>query len=82
MLQKLENRLKRYRPTTRTKGEAGHAAVLIAVTQSTHPKLLLTRRADHPSSHAGEVALPSGKHDSGDSSLMDTALCESTVAIG
>lgn len=82
MLQKLENRLNRYRPTAVTKGETEQAAVLIAVTQSAHPKLLLTRRADHLSSHAGEVALPGGKRDSGDSSLMDTALRESREEIG
>ena len=82
MLRKLENRLIRYQPDNPLKGQGDQAAVLIAITQSEHPGVLLTRRADGLSSHAGEVALPGGKRDSSDASLLDTALRESAEEIG
>lgn len=54
------------------------AAVLMAFTDDpAQPELILTRRAAHLSSHAGEVAFPGGKRDPGDSSLLVTALRES-----
>ncbi len=59
------------------------AAVLIALTDDPEdPELILTRRASHMSTHAGEVALPGGKWDSSDSSLLQTALRESEEEIG
>jgi len=82
MLRKLENRLNRYPPTTQLREQTEQAAVLIAVTRSNHPKLLLTRRAENLSSHAGEVALPGGKYDSKDASLLHTALRETREEIG
>jgi 8-oxo-dGTP pyrophosphatase MutT (NUDIX family) len=82
MLQELENRLIRYQPETPVRGQGDEAAVLIAVTQSKRPRLLLTRRADGLSSHAGEVALPGGKRDRSDASLLDTALRETAEEVG
>lgn len=54
------------------------AAVLIAITDSEHsPSMVLTRRASHMNSHAGEVAFPGGKVEPADDNLIVTALRES-----
>ena len=58
------------------------AAVLLAITDEEHPKIILTKRAAHMRRHAGEVAFPGGKRDAADSSLMETALRESEEEIG
>lgn len=58
------------------------ASVLVAITHERHPKLLLTRRAAHMNSHAGEVSCVGGKHDRGDGNNVVTALreaCEETA---
>ncbi|WP_227832325.1 NUDIX hydrolase [Psychrobacter sanguinis] len=58
------------------------AAVLVVITNEAHPKMLLTRRAAHLSSHAGEVSFAGGKHDTGDGNNVVTALreaCEETA---
>ena len=58
------------------------ASVLVAITHERHPKLLLTRRAAHMNSHAGEVSCVGGKHDAGDGNNVITALreaCEETA---
>lgn len=52
------------------------AAVLIPLTNEPLPELVLTKRADHLTSHAGEVAFPGGKKDPEDSDLVATALRE------
>ena len=52
------------------------ASVLVAITNEPRPKLLLTRRAVHLSSHAGEVSYAGGKHDKGDGNNVFTALRE------
>lgn len=52
------------------------AAVLMALTREDVPRLILTRRAQHMNSHAGEVAFPGGKCDSTDASIIATALRE------
>jgi 8-oxo-dGTP pyrophosphatase MutT (NUDIX family) len=58
------------------------AAVLIALTAEPEPQLILTVRAAHLKSHAGEVAFPGGKRDATDRSLAETALRESHEEIG
>ena len=58
------------------------ASILVAITHERHPKLLLTRRAAHMTSHAGEVSCAGGKYDIGDGSNVITALreaCEETA---
>lgn len=58
------------------------AAVLVLITNEEQPKLLLTRRAAHLNSHAGEVSFAGGKHDVGDGNNVVTALreaCEETA---
>jgi len=59
------------------------AAVLIAITDCDHsPSMVLTRRASHMNSHAGEVAFPGGKVEPADDDLIVTALRESYEEIG
>lgn len=59
------------------------AAVLVPVTDHAHePEIILTQRADHLSSHRGEVSFPGGKWEAADSSLVVTALRESEEEIG
>jgi len=58
------------------------ASILVAITHERRPKLLLTRRAAHMNSHAGEVSCVGGKHDRGDGNNVVTALreaCEETA---
>ncbi|MBH1971599.1 CoA pyrophosphatase [Moraxellaceae bacterium AER2_44_116] len=72
MLQKLLVRLPEYQaPVAKV-----DAAVLMALTREEVPRLILTRRAQHMNSHAGEVAFPGGKCDSSDASIIATALRE------
>ncbi|MBP2280021.1 8-oxo-dGTP pyrophosphatase MutT (NUDIX family) [Psychrobacter sp. PL19] len=52
------------------------ASVLVAITNESRPKLLLTRRAVHLSSHAGEVSCAGGKYEEGDGNNVFTALRE------
>lgn len=53
------------------------AAVLMPIIQGSEPALLLTRRALHMNSHAGEVAFPGGRFEPQDVHLAMTALRES-----
>ena len=72
MLEKLLIRLPEYQaPVAKV-----DAAVLMALTREDVPRLILTRRAQHMNSHAGEVAFPGGKCDSSDASIIATALRE------
>lgn len=54
----------------------GHAAVLLALTDELDPHIVLTLRSQGLSTHSGEVSLPGGRWDPGDSSLEFTALRE------
>lgn len=58
------------------------AAVLMVLTAEEEPSFILTRRATHLSSHAGEVAFAGGKCDPQDLSREMTALRESQEEIG
>ncbi len=57
------------------------AAVLMPLTRAVDPSLVFIKRAEHLSSHGGQVAFPGGMWEPGDSSLMDTALRESEEEI-
>lgn len=59
----------------------GEAAVLIGL-RGPECELILTRRADHLNSHAGEVAFPGGRVDPQDASLAITALRETHEEVG
>jgi 8-oxo-dGTP pyrophosphatase MutT (NUDIX family) len=78
MLPRLRERLRDYRPDP----DRVDAAVLVPVTDEAVPHIILTRRASHMSSHAGEVAFPGGKRDATDASIIHTALRESREEIG
>lgn len=78
LLPQLQERLRDYRPQP----DRVDAAVLVPVTDEPNPHLILTRRASHMSSHAGEVAFPGGKRDSTDASVIATALRESREEVG
>jgi len=65
-----------------TQMNQAQAAVLMAITDSPQqPELVLTQRATHLSSHAGEVAFPGGKRDDIDAGPVETALRESEEEI-
>ena len=58
------------------------ASVLVAITNEQQPRLLLTRRAGHLNTHAGEVSFAGGKYEPADGSNVVTALreaCEETA---
>lgn len=57
------------------------AAVLMALTDSCDPSMVFIRRAEHLSSHQGQVAFPGGMWEPEDNSLLDTALRESEEEI-
>ena len=81
MLTQLERRLMAHHPR-KINALLPKAAVLIPVTDHVDPKLILTRRASHMSTHSGEVAFPGGKQDLTDRNLIETALRESEEEIG
>lgn len=62
--------------------EQSDSAVLIGLTDGADAKIILTRRASHMNSHAGEVAFPGGKREPDDLSLLATALRETEEEIG
>jgi 8-oxo-dGTP pyrophosphatase MutT (NUDIX family) len=57
------------------------AAVLIAVTDRPEPGVILTRRTDTLSRHAGQVAFPGGRIDPGDDDAVAAALREAEEEI-
>jgi 8-oxo-dGTP pyrophosphatase MutT (NUDIX family) len=86
MINNLRNRLKRYTyepvPDDKHSDSRGQAAVLIPVTVSPNPGVILTVRHQGLNSHGGEVAWPGGKQDLEDIDLKFTALRESEEEIG
>lgn len=58
------------------------AAVLMPITRSVEPQLVLTLRASGLSTHGGEVAFPGGRRDPEDESLVFTALREAHEEVG
>ncbi|WP_419736868.1 CoA pyrophosphatase [Pseudomonas sp. COR18] len=58
------------------------AAVLVPITRSEEPELVLTLRASGLSTHGGEVAFPGGRRDPEDPDLVFTALREAEEEIG
>ncbi len=59
------------------------AAVLVLLHgDNKNPRVLLTQRAMHLKTHAGEVAFPGGMWDSIDTDLLQTALREANEEVG
>jgi 8-oxo-dGTP pyrophosphatase MutT (NUDIX family) len=81
MLDKIRKNLERHQPLGDDSFQGQKAAVLIPVTLSDNPLLILTLRATDLTSHGGEVALPGGKHDLEDATLLQTALRETEEEI-
>ena len=86
MLTTIKRRLKQY-PLQSDNSEFSDlmpkAAVLLLLHgDQADPEIILTRRAKHLSSHAGEVAFPGGMKDRLDNDLLATALRETEEEIG
>ncbi len=65
------------------KNQSDQAAVLVVLSEfPSGDCVLLTKRADHLSSHSGEIAFPGGKWEPGDEDLKATALRESHEEVG
>ncbi|MHB1538632.1 MAG: NUDIX hydrolase [Solirubrobacteraceae bacterium] len=58
------------------------AAVLVPILLAREPTLVLTRRRAELRRHGGEISFPGGRRDSGDATLIETALRESEEEIG
>lgn len=58
------------------------AAVFLGITNEEHPRILLSRRANHLNSHAGEVSFPGGKRDKTDTTDISVALRETHEETG
>lgn len=83
MVDDVVRRLERYTPKRlQPVSPLPQAAVLMPLTRSEKPELILTRRAEALSTHAGEVAFPGGRRDPCDSDLLHTALRESQEEVG
>ena len=62
--------------------EPALAAVLLPLVMREELSLLLTERAGHMTTHAGQVAFPGGKTDETDHDAVDTALREAHEEVG
>lgn len=65
-----------------TKDTEIQAAVLVILTEEVAPRLVLTRRSAHLSTHAGEVAFVGGIKEPTDKNAQETALREAFEEIG
>ncbi|MFQ6572356.1 CoA pyrophosphatase [Pseudomonas sp. UM16] len=83
MLDELLRRVSSHTPgTLETDRRFPEAAVLLPITRSEAPELVLTLRAKGLSTHGGEVAFPGGRRDPDDPDLVFTALREAEEEIG
>ena len=83
MLDELLRRVSNHTPQRlETDGRFPEAAVLVPITRSDEPELILTLRASGLSTHGGEVAFPGGRRDPEDPDLVFTALREAEEEIG
>ncbi|MCD5971077.1 MutT/nudix protein [Pseudomonas savastanoi pv. glycinea] len=83
MLDELLRRVSSHTPSTfETDRLFAEAAVLLPITRSDEPELILTLRASGLSTHGGEVAFPGGRRDPEDRDLIFTALREAEEEIG
>ncbi len=83
MLDELLHRMRGYSPQSmQTDTRYPEAAVLVPITRSDEPEVVLTLRASGLSTHGGEVAFPGGRRDPEDPDLVRTALREAEEEIG
>jgi len=59
-----------------------HAAVLVPIVARPTPTVLLTQRAAHLSTHAGQIAFPGGKLDANDADATAAACREAFEEVG
>lgn len=52
------------------------AAILLPIIEREEPSILLTKRSENMPTHAGQISFPGGRVNSGDASLIETALRE------
>ena len=78
ILHTIRQRLEQYQTTAEfdLSGAVRESAVLLPIIKKEQPELVLTLRATHLSSHAGEVSFPGGKREESDVNLLHTALRE------
>ena len=70
-------------PYARWEGDPREAAVLIpVVADCADPRVILTMRTPHLSSHGGQIAFPGGKIDEGDGGPRQAAIREAEEEIG
>ncbi|MDN6180068.1 MAG: CoA pyrophosphatase [Halomonas subglaciescola] len=81
MLDTLHERLQAHHPHTLTHLGLSQAAVLLPIVNRATPTLLFTRRAQHMTTHRGQVAFPGGKREPADRDLYTTALREAEEEI-
>ncbi|SDS80670.1 CoA pyrophosphatase [Pseudomonas oryzae] len=83
MLDELRQRVQAHSPSPLPSEQRfPEAAVLMPITRSPDPQLVLTLRASGLSTHGGEVAFPGGRRDPEDASLVITALREAQEEVG
>lgn len=77
LVKKIIERMQRVPPElVQPAGIVREAAVLVALTRETDPRVVFIKRAEHLINHSGEVAFPGGMWEPGDSHLLYTALRE------
>lgn len=76
LLNQLVDSIQQYQARVIDQPSLAQAGVLVAITDEAEPHLVLTRRADHLSTHSGEVAFAGGKRDEDDPDIVFTALRE------
>ncbi|MDM1696390.1 CoA pyrophosphatase [Thiopseudomonas alkaliphila] len=82
MLDQVVNKVKTHRPRQLAAAARAEAAVLVPMTRTESPEIILTLRASGLSTHSGEVAFPGGHQDTTDPDLIYTALREAEEEIG
>ena len=83
MLDELLQRVRGHSPRIlETDRQHPQAAVLVPLTRSDDPELVLTLRASGLSTHGGEVAFPGGRRDATDPDLAFTAMREAEEEVG
>lgn len=81
MIDRLRQKLAGYQPKILSVSYP-EAAILVPVTHSPEPEIILTQRARGMSTHSGQVAFPGGMREPSDPTLLHTALRESEEEIG